>query len=381
MQLVAKTLPDLPPGVSWLSIDEAHKRDGRGVRRIHQLCVERWSYTGLAMLAKPEGCHKPQWFIRSDRVKSAGVVEIAIKPVADPSKLSEEVLCKLGEKSMLFEEWQEKLKAARRFHGPNAQRLTKEQVTQRFIAKCQDDGIKISARTLYRMEKKVEDNGPVALIDGRSIREKTARRDDPFLMLVESKYMTRDALSVTYCYKLARPEAIERGLTIWSLRKVQMHIEGIQPQQRDYVRLGKKEYERKYAQYVERDWEPVRANEQWGSDHHTLDLWVKIGETVDQQTGEVKYRHARPNLTVWFDNASRKVLAWDLYVGDPSTDHIVVSLRRAVMAYGAPEHVYVDNGKDYDSFSLHGRTKAERRRTAKTENHYCPVQRRLADAD
>jgi len=384
MQLVSKTLPDLSPGLSWLTVDETHKRDGRTIRRIRQLCERRWSYTGEAVLAKPEWCHKPQWFVRSDRVKSAGPVEIAAKPTVDPGKLSDGVLCKLGEKSILFREWQDKIKAAIRFHGPNAQRLTQEQVTQRFVAECRNKGIKISARTLQRMEKKVEGNGTAALIDGRSIREGGVGAvpvDDPFMAFVREKYMTQEGLSARYCHKIACHKAEEKGWRTWSVRQVQEFTSSIPWPQRVYARDGKKAYEDKCEQYIERDWEPVRANEQWGSDHHELDLFVRIGETLNKETGEVKYRNARPWLTLWIDNGSRKVMGWDLYVGDPCTDNIILSFRRAIVAYGVPETVYVDNGKDYDSFALHGRTKKERFRKHHIDGRFLFGTFALADVE
>ena len=92
-----------------------------------------------------------------------------------------------------------------------------------------------------------------------------------------------------------------------------------------------------------------------------MDLWVRVSEEINPATGEVTYKHVRPWLTIWIDNASRKILAWDLYAGDPSTDHILISFRRGVIAHGVPESVWVDNGKDFDSYALHGHTKRERR--------------------
>jgi transposase InsO family protein len=74
----------------------------------------------------------------------------------------------------------------------------------------------------------------------------------------------------------------------------------------------------------------------------------------------VKRLHARPWLTVWQDVRSRKVVGWELFVGDPCTDNIILAFRRAVMKHGVPESVWTDNGRDYDSWALQGRTKKER---------------------
>jgi hypothetical protein len=312
-------------------------------------------------MAKPEGGGKPQWFIRSDRVKSVEVVEIAATPAVDIGKLGNMATEKLGEKVSIYEEWRAEIKAAMHFHGPNAQRLTKEQVTQRFVTRYRERGIKISVRTLRRMEKKVQTGkSTAALIDGRSIRQGTVQGNNPFLAFVRTRYLTREGLSVRYCHVLAKQKAQENGWRVWSLRKTQKYVESIPLAERVFARKGEKIYVDECEEYIDRDWEPVRSNEQWGSDHHKLDLFVRIGETVDQVTGEVKYTHVRPTITVWIDNSSRKHLAFDLYAGDPCTDNIIVSFRRAVLAYGAPLKVYVDNGKDYDSYALHGRTKRER---------------------
>ena len=156
-------------------------------------------------------------------------------------------------------------------------------------------------------------------------------------------------------------KAVEERWAVCSLGKARKFLNRIPLAVRVHARLGDEAYKNLCEGYHNRDWEAVRSNERWESDHHRLDLWVRVGESVDQKTGEVKYRNVRLWITVWFDEASRKVVAWIIYVGDPCTDMILLAFRRGVKEHGVPESVWVDNGRDYDSFALHGRTKKQRR--------------------
>ncbi len=75
-------------------------------------------------------------------------------------------------------------------------------------------------------------------------------------------------------------------------------------------------------------------------------------------------RLIRPWLTAWQDMRSRKIVGHHVFSGDPCQDTIFSALRHAChpeqQGCGVPESLYVDNGKDYDCYSLNGRTKKDR---------------------
>jgi putative transposase len=101
--------------------------------------------------------------------------------------------------------------------------------------------------------------------------------------------------------------------------------------------------------YLERDYTGLHSNEIWDSDHHQFDVVVNAGGKL-----------CRPWLTAWQDLRSRMIVGWTIRAEDPNTEAILVAFRSAVLAWGVPETVYHDNGKDYDSYALHGRTKRDR---------------------
>jgi len=361
---IEKTTPPMEGSEgSWMDAATAAERLKLTEQAIRRRCAKEWEPAGLARQARPDQGGKARWLICPHAHPALRANPLPGDIPVSTRTLTEAQREELGRRIAILHEWQAACEAANKAHVPNAQRLTKEDATRLFLAKLKTErGMELTARTLrswYRRSRGAQ--GAAGLLDGRWEPAGKAPVDDPFLMQVRTLYMTRAGLSIRYCHKLAKQKARETNWRVWGYRKTAQIIEGIPLAERIHAREGDKAYTDKAESYINRDWTPVAANEDWGSDHHKMDLWVRTGQSVDERTGLVSYRHVRPTLTVWMDNASRKILAWDLYTGDPSTDHIIVSFRRAVLAYGVPESVWVDNGKDYDSYALHGRTKRERR--------------------
>jgi transposase InsO family protein len=107
-------------------------------------------------------------------------------------------------------------------------------------------------------------------------------------------------------------------------------------------REGARGYNRKIEGYLERDFDSVRVNEVWVSDHRKYDVWVYND----------CFPHERPTMAmrVWhtmiLDMRSRKAVGW-AFCANPSSDSISSALHMAISRYGVPEIFYVDNGKDY----------------------------------
>ena len=58
---------------------------------------------------------------------------------------------------------------------------------------------------------------------------------------------------------------------------------------------------------------------------------------------------------------SRLIAGWCIYAHDPNSNSILSALRGGVTVFGVPELLYIDNGKDYSSYTFHGSTKWQRR--------------------
>lgn len=197
-------------------------------------------------------------------------------------------------------------------------------------------------------------------MDGRWDRKCKTPADDPFLAEVRRLYCSRERLSLAYCWRLACQKASEQGWPVIARRTVAKWIAKIPLAERVFTRDGPKAYADICEPFTECDYSAMAANEAWNSDHHKLDVWVFIGKEIDKRTREEKPLYARPWLTVWQDMRSRKVVGWHLFAGDPSADPIILAVKAACVLHGAPDRVYTDNGRDFLSFALQGRTRAQR---------------------
>ena len=106
------------------------------------------------------------------------------------------------------------------------------------------------------------------------------------------------------------------------------------------------------------EWEPdaFEAGERWDGDHCVLDLMCWWGEGSQRKV-------IRPWLTAWMDWRTRRIVGWHLSDG-PNAQTILSAFRMGMLDeanHGGPGIVWIDNGKDYDSYVFHGMTKAERK--------------------
>ncbi len=108
------------------------------------------------------------------------------------------------------------------------------------------------------------------------------------------------------------------------------------------ARMGEEWYRNHVAGFIMR--EAPMVNECWFSDHHIFDAAVRV---MDQASG--KWRAVRPWLTAWLDWGSLSFVGWSIRVISPNRDVIERSLRLAIERNGRvpPNHIYIDNGKDY----------------------------------
>ena len=106
---------------------------------------------------------------------------------------------------------------------------------------------------------------------------------------------------------------------------------------------GARGYNTKIESYLLRDFDAVRVNQVWVSDHRQFDLWT--------YNDSFPHCQALGALRLWWtaieDMRSRKI-AWGwAFCVNPSSDSIASALRMAISRYGLPEECLFDNGKDY----------------------------------
>ena len=117
------------------------------------------------------------------------------------------------------------------------------------------------------------------------------------------------------------------------------------PEQSIYLaRNGQAAWNRKYNNYIDRDYSTITCNQVWVSDHAQIDV------ACYDENNKVVF----PWVTVWRDYKSGKWLGWILQTGNPNSDLIFQAFYYAADEYGLPKDVIIDNGKDYRSKDFAG---------------------------
>ncbi len=159
----------------------------------------------------------------------------------------------------------------------------------------------------------------------------------------KSFWLTPQQRSVALCWELAAREARQHGWAWPTLRTIQARVRAeLPPFHADYYRLGPLAWSRKHQPRIQRDLSSVRPNQTWVGDHCKFDfLALHDGKPI------------RPWVTAWQDQRSRMITGWQITAG-PDSDTILAAFKAGVVAHGAPDHIIIDNGKDYRAKGFSG---------------------------
>jgi len=109
-----------------------------------------------------------------------------------------------------------------------------------------------------------------------------------------------------------------------------------------YAREGRKVYRERMAAYLRRGYTDIWANQVWVGDHMIHDVECANDLFEDVEWGAP----IRIRLSAMLDYRSR-LLAGASWAWEGSSRAIAATMRRGIFQHGPPEHIYVDNGKDY----------------------------------
>ena len=163
------------------------------------------------------------------------------------------------------------------------------------------------------------------------------------LYLVEGAKKTKSCWDITLGYGLrkniiTRDDMAKLPTFLRQLRKE------VPPEVIYLARYGETAYNKKFGNYIERDYSTEICGEVWVSDHAQIDI------AVIDENGNSTF----PWVTVWRDYKSGKWLGWVLECGSPNSDRIFQAFYNAAIRYGLPKDVIIDNGKDYRSKDFAG---------------------------
>jgi len=202
---------------------------------------------------------------------------------------------------------------------------------------------------LMEARKTYEREGIAGLIGNYGNRSGSTTTDQEHQDYFNSLYMSENRLSVQTCWKMTVAKFCSRSNDLSSFpapRSFRRQLERQLSKSAIYLaRYGFKKWNRKYGNYIPRDYSNLNAGQCWVSDHAQSDVFVTLqnGKTVC------------PWVTAWVDMKTGKVLSAFLHAEAPNSDHIFQSFYHAVLHNGLPEHIYIDNGKDYRCIDFAGR--------------------------
>ncbi|MCD7780069.1 MAG: hypothetical protein LUH05_05295, partial [Candidatus Gastranaerophilales bacterium] len=161
-----------------------------------------------------------------------------------------------------------------------------------------------SYSSLMRMKQRYESNGILGLLSKRGKSRYTTVEDDYFDYF-KNLYLVEGAPSFLSCWDLTLGYAIKTfGIdksNFPSCRSFIRRLEREIPKQSIYLaRYGQSAWNRKYGNYIERDYSNITCGKVWVSDHAQIDVACMAKD------GNVVF----PWVTAWRDYKSGKWLGW-----------------------------------------------------------------------
>jgi len=173
--------------------------------------------------------------------------------------------------------------------------------------------------------------------------------------LVVSRYCREEQPFAQHIYEELSNFCQATGQYCPSVSTVRRTIQSIPPSVLCLSREGADAYKRKFGPVTRRDLNSLPVDAWWCIDHRQFDLLVYEDERHE--------RMFRPWLTAIMDLRSRYFVGWS--IGQiPNSTSISLALKNAIAQETTEDHVrgflprnlYMDDGKDYRSAYLHGKT-------------------------
>lgn len=201
---------------------------------------------------------------------------------------------------------------------------------------------KTSYSSIRKMRQRYQEFGINGLLAQYGKKEGVTIVDDSLYEYFKNLYLKEGAPSLYSCWQQTQGYAIRNGIE--SITKFPSHhsfrrrLEKEIPKQAIYLsRYGQSAWNRKYSNYIERDYSCITCGKVWVSDHAQIDI------ACVTDSGSIVF----PWVTAWRDFKSSKWLGWLLQSGHPNSDHIFQTFYYAAESFGLPSDVIIDNGKDY----------------------------------
>jgi putative transposase len=155
-----------------------------------------------------------------------------------------------------------------------------------------------------------------------------------------SEYAVQNGPAAGICYRDLKEMAIKKGWAVPSLKTIMRRWNALPLKQRVEAREGPEARRNQCDLFQPRSYAKMLPNDDWLCDHHIMDIIA----FDDLPGGDGLPR--RLWLTPWMDIRSRYIVSYRVHRG-PDKIKVMASFRDAILQYGIPKMVYLDNGKDF----------------------------------
>ncbi|HOD79976.1 MAG TPA: DNA-binding domain-containing protein [Phycisphaerae bacterium] len=203
----------------------------------------------------------------------------------------------------------------------------------------------VSPRTLERWTAAVRRGGAAALVDARRYSGQ-AKMSPQAWEAFAGMYLRESRPCASSIYERVAVLAEAEGWDWPSLRTVQQWASRKLDPALKTAGTDPKRFRDRCLPTLERDWSRIGAMQVWVADHRQLDvLWPRYEYVPSKRQWRWAWR--RPWLTMFLDCRSWMPVAWTLCFDSPNGNRVMATFARGVLAHGRPEHLYLDNGKDF----------------------------------
>ena len=229
----------------------------------------------------------------------------------------------------------------------------------------------IGARTIW---------GWLSLIDGVRVDDRLPylapkhRADDPsrarrvhaveFFELLKSDYLRSSGPSFSACYRRNQRIAEGQGLEVLPERTMRRRLDATVSRVTQVLCRGGIDAVKRLFPTQTRDKTCMRALEAVNADYHRFDVFVRW--PVERGQNEPAYI-GRPQMVAFQDIYSGRILSWRVdQTANSST--VLLAAGEMIEDWGIPEHVLLDNGREFAAKAVTGGSKTRYRFTVTEED-------------
>lgn len=166
-----------------------------------------------------------------------------------------------------------------------------------------------------------------------------------FFEVLKSDYLRLEAPPFTDCYRRAMRVAKDRGLDTLPERTMRRHLDAqVSRVTQVLARQGVDAVKRLFPSQT-RDKTCLQALQAVNADFHKFDVFVRW----PGQTGTI----IRPQMVAFQDIYSGRILAWRIDQ-TPNSTAVMLCAGDMIEAWGIPEHVLLDNGREFAAKAITG---------------------------